>query len=73
MNTISRAWTTEPVLIIAGLGVIAEALLLAGIAFGLPIDAAQKTALEGLGTAIITSVSAVVARSQVSPVALPPH
>lgn len=73
MNFIRTALATEPVLVIAGIGVVAEAALLAAIAFGLPIDAAQKLALEGLGTAIITSASAVVARSQVSPTALPPH
>lgn len=64
---------TEPVLVIAALGVVAEALLLVLIAFGVPIDPAQKLALEGLGTAIITGLSAVFARAQVTPTAsLPP-
>lgn len=66
-------WDTEPVIVIASVGVVAEAALVAAIAFGLPIDPAQKVSLEGLGAAIITGVSAVVARTQVSPVAtLPP-
>jgi hypothetical protein len=73
---LAQIWASEPVMVVAGAGAIAAALLAALITFGVPITPDQKLALLALGSTIITVISGLVARSQVSPVAtlpLPPH
>ncbi len=56
-------WASEPVLVTT----LFTALLDVGIVFGLPLTADQKTAL----VAFVTAIGAIVARSQVTPVAKP--
>lgn len=64
-------WATEPTFVITGVGVIAEALLLALIAFGVPITPDQKLTITGLGTTIITVLCGLITRSQVTPTPSP--
>jgi hypothetical protein len=63
------SFTEEPALIIAGVGAIFEALLIVLVAFGLPITTDQKVALTSFGTVVITVLTGIVTRSQVTPTA----
>lgn len=47
---------------------IADAIIVLAITFGVPIDAEQKGAID----ALLAAVSAVLIRSQVTPVVAPP-
>jgi hypothetical protein len=57
---------TEPALVIAGCGAVAAVALDAAIAFGLPVTPDQKLALVALGTSLVTVLTGLVTRSQVS-------
>lgn len=62
----------EPALWLAGGGAVVEAVLVLLVSFGVPISVEQKGAINALVTVIVTLVTGVAIRSQVSPVT-PPH
>lgn len=65
MNAVVERARREPVLVVA----LVQALLVAGVAFGLDLTDAQTTAILGVtGTAL-----ALVARAQVTPVTPSPN
>lgn len=63
------SFSEEPAVWIAGVGAIVEALVVLLITFGVPITGEQKGAINALVTVILTLVTGVLIRSQVTPVA----
>lgn len=63
----------EPALIIAGIGAIIEAAFILAIAFGLPVTPDQKLAATAFITVLVTVLTGLVTRSQVTPMAIVMH
>lgn len=57
-------WSREPALYVAA----ANAVLILGIAFGLPVTPDQKVAIDGVLAAALALTAGVVIRGQVTPV-----
>lgn len=60
-------FSSEPAVILAAIGAIFEAAIVLAISFGAPITGDQKAALNAFITLVITCVTGVIIRSQVTP------
>lgn len=63
--------TTEPAVIISGVGAVVEALVVLLITFGVPITEAQKGAIDALVTILLTLLTGILIRGQVTPAIQP--
>jgi len=66
------SFATEPALLLAGAAAVVEALLVLLVSFGVPITSEQKGAINALVTVVVTLLTGVAIRSQVTPVAMLP-
>lgn len=67
-DIIKKAWQREPLVILAAVQALIESIIVLIVAFGASLSEVQIAAILGTSSAFLALVTALIGRSQVSPV-----
>lgn len=71
-NLILKSWQSEPLAILAAVNILVESIVVLVVAFGLSLSEMQIAAILGVTNAILGVVTALIGRSQVTPLSKSP-
>lgn len=67
-DLIKTAWQREPLVILAAVQALIESVIVLVVAFGVSMNEMQIAAILGTSSALLALITALIGRSQVSPV-----